>query len=97
MNLLWVQLLYVQCCSTSLCTLIGLQGVQLILQGVQLRLLLAIILRLTPLTWELLGVDLVQKVAVLGRHITSVIVHADRVGAHAGAVLSSNVQVIILG
>lgn len=66
-DLFRIQLLYVECCTTSLRTLIGLEGVQLVLQGIQLSLLLAIIaLRLASLTWKLLGIDLVQEVAILG-------------------------------
>lgn len=64
MNLLWIQLLYVQCCSTSLRTLVSLEGMQLVLQGIQLGLLLAS-LWLASLTRKLLGVNLVQKVAIL--------------------------------
>jgi hypothetical protein len=64
MNLLWIQLLYVQCCTTSLRTLISLEGMQLVLQGIQLGLLLAS-LRLASLTRKLLGINLVQEVAIL--------------------------------
>ena len=73
---------------------------QLILQVVDLELLGILILKLIlkivgPLARKLFSIYWIEKVTILSRHVPFLIIHSDRVGTQAWAVLAAKVEVVL--
>ena len=96
MKLIWIQLLHIKLLRGWHVVLVSLH-MKLVLQSIQLILFLFPVGLSTSSIWKLLGVNLVQKVTIMGVEVgTTLLVDSSRMRTHTLTIFSAYVHVVLI-